>query len=240
VLQNDNPPGAPTPTKRSYVNGAPIAVAPVGAVELKANDAACRVPYFPPGTSTLVMNNRVAHCGELPTGHYAVNVLGGVAGGAVTAADSSVSESGNIVTGGRYSGQSWTVPNELANPVQVGAANVLAHQGVQGTFEVRDPTPNISAECTVGTLFPRCEGDVAGVQQSTTGIPNVDSATCLPKYCCDEIAHLWGVPVCPFDEATGMYAASSAVVMGPNGKPVPTCLPFPLPAVCAPPVAAVP
>jgi hypothetical protein len=228
------------PTKRSYTGGAPIAVAPVVAVELVANDATCRVPYFPPGTSTTILNNRVAHCGELPTGRFAANVLGGVAGGTLAPADPSVSESGNVIEGGRYSGQSWSVPNELANPVQVGAENVLGHQGVDGTFAVYDPTPDAQTACSEGgVLFPRCAGDVAGVLESALpGIPNIDTADCLPSRCCEEIKHLWEVPeprLCPYDEA-GIRSSPSAIdhVSAANGMPVPNCLPFELPSQCRP------
>lgn len=218
------------PTKKSYTS-APMAVAPVAAVELKADDSTCRVPYFPPGTISAVLMNRVAHCGELPTGRYAVNVLGGLAGGEVKPnADGAVHESGQEITGGRYSGQSWSLPNELGLEAQVRAENVLAHQGAGGAFVVHDPTPYAQSACTQGDLFAQCAGDY---EANTTG---VDAAKCLPRHCCEAVAHLYEreLPRCEPGPDGIATTPTSSVGVGKNGLPIPNCLPFELPWQCRP------
>lgn len=219
------------PTKQSYTTALPMSVAPVAALELKANDARCRVPYFAPGTPELVLSNRVAHCAELPTGRYAVNVLAGLAGGTVVPSDDlATHESGVAVTGARYSGQSWSIPNELGQPEQVAPQNLISHQGMEGMFVIHDPTPQEVGACTQGTLFGQCPGEYEITDNA------VDTAKCLPSYCCAEIAHLYERPLprCEVGSDGISLAPTMEVGIGVNGQPIPDCLPFELPWQCRP------
>jgi hypothetical protein len=229
------------PTKSSYT-AAPIAIPPVAAVELIANDTTCRVPYFAPALSEadqflqrLVLSERVAHCAELPTGRYSVNVFAGIAGGTRTAgADASVHESTLSVVGGRYSGQSWSIPNELALDTEVGSENVLPDQGVEGTFVVHDPSLDEPPQCQTGTLFGVCPADYELVESAS----GFDAAGCLPARCCAEIAHLYGIRRCePLPDGSGLSAGPSALTgTAANGAAIPDCVPFELPAQCRPPL----
>lgn len=226
-----------SPTKGSYVqSGAPIAIAPVVAVELIANRPECRVPYFAPGTPDLVGGNRVAQCSELPTGRYSVNVFDGNAGGLrVPTTDTARNESGYTLTGGSFPGQSWSVPNDLANPLQLGEEGeenvaVLAHQGTDGMFVIHDPTPSSAATCTFPGAKGLCAEGVVDVN------PNgLDSYSCLPTYCCDAITHLIGVPRCELD-SNGISTSPKTVtpVVDAEGKTryKPDCIPFDLPSIC--------
>jgi hypothetical protein len=233
------PPAPVAPEKKSYLE-VPVAVPPVGAVELISGRSECRVPYFPRASTGLVLNGRLAHCSEVPSGYYAVNVLGGVAGGQVADATGPANESGRTVTGGRYSGQSWSVPNELGDPEQVGAENVLPHQNtVDGAFVVYDPDPtNQGRTCDDPSVVTngKCAGDSYDlIEGSVPGIVGADSSACLPSRCCDAVQHLCGVPRC----AIGADAAGNVVSTSPTtlttdaaGKPVPDCIPFDMPAQC--------
>lgn len=225
------------PTKSSYLS-APIAMAPVAAVELIANHSECRVPYFAPGTANLVTDDRVAHCGELPTGYYAVNVFGGIAGGTRSAASNYPvsSDSPVAIKGGLYSGQSWSVPNELADSDQVEPANVLPDQGIAGAFIVHDPSPG-QAACTPSSLRGICEAELQ-FGEDTRG-EGIDSPACLPRSCCEAILHLCGVPRCaltsrPADGNVVISESPTAVVgTAANGAAIPNCIPFELPSQCA-------
>jgi hypothetical protein len=219
------------PTKSSY-NEAPISVAPVAAVELWPGRPECRVPYFPPGTPAAVYRGRVAHCAELPTGHYGVSVLSGAAGGQLRVAEgSSRGDSPRTFEGARYSGQAWSIPNELANETQTGgAANVIASQGMDGTFIVHDPSPG-KGQCAESNV-PICANDLLF---SESPIDGLDVQTCLPRYCCEAVAHLCNVPLCPVsDSSEGRVAQSpsSAIASAGGRPPVPNCVPFEIPPQC--------
>lgn len=226
------------PIKSSFVQTpVPIAMPPVAAVELISGRAECRVPYFPPGTNPAVLTNRVGHCGELPTGYYTVNVLGGVAGGTVSAAPGypTTSESQWALSGGRYSSQLWTVPNEMSDPEQVGAANVMPDQGLDGSFVIHDPSEGEPPACDDSKLFGQCEGEEHNIVViDPTG---ADFYACVPKFCCDEIAHLCDVPLCAkVDTAVGRIASGPTKIVSTaaNGSSVPDCIPFEMPKVCCP------
>jgi hypothetical protein len=232
LLGDDN-----RPTKNSYVeSGVPVAIPPVAAVELVPGVTECRVPYFPPGTSSLVTSGRLGHCAELPTGHYATNVLAGIAGGVPGApADPLRSESPVAVSGGRYSGQSWSIPNELGDANQVPATSVVPSQGIDGSFVIHDPTPRMAEDCGVTAFKGAC---LAGPEVSENA-EGVDSTLCLDaEKCCGYVSHLCGIPVCePVLTADGNLVASPTNILrtAPNGAGVPNCVPFELPPQCCPP-----
>lgn len=222
------------PTKDSYgQSGAPISVPPVAAVELIPGRAECRVPYFPPGTLGLVTNNRLANCAELPTGHYAANVLGGLAGGVPSPnTDQTRSESGVSITGGRYSSQSWSIPNELGDPAQVPETSLMPDQGIGGTFVIHDPTPGVKVDCAASTPMGLC----AGGTELSENADGVDSTACVIKDCCTYVEHLCGLPVCtPVASGNdGNIAPSPRAITGTaaNGGGVPDCVPFEVPWQC--------
>ncbi|MDB4989666.1 MAG: hypothetical protein JWN04_4844, partial [Myxococcaceae bacterium] len=184
------------------------------------------------GTISLVTDGKLGNCDELPTGHYAVNVLDGIAGGVPgsSARYPAASDSPLSVAGGGDSGQSWSVPNELGDAAQVGAANVIASQGAAGTFVVHDPTPD-KAACTAGKLQGLCAGRTEILENAA----GVDSTLCLERTCCDYVSHLCGLPVCDkVATADGNIAASPTKIVGTgtNGAPIPECVPYELPWQC--------
>jgi hypothetical protein len=212
-----------TPVESSYVGKpVPIAIPPVAAVELIPGHAECRVPYFAPGTPALVTDGRLANCAELPTGHYAVNVLAGVAGGTQSGTPASFS-------GARYSGQSWTVPNELGDPSQV--SSLIEGQGLADTFVVQDPTAD-AQPCASSKLSGICT-DGLEIVENTVG---TDSVACLRRECCDYVSHLCGLPSCDKVAAASgaSIAASPTAITGTaaSGAGIPNCVPFELPWQC--------
>ncbi|MDB4972773.1 MAG: hypothetical protein JWN48_1114 [Myxococcaceae bacterium] len=230
VLLGDNG----LPTKSSYLqSGAPISIPPVAAVELIPGRTECRVPYFPPGTISVVTDGRLGNCDELPTGHYATNVLGGIAGGVpgMSAGFPSTSDSPFSVTGGRYSGQSWSLPNELGDPAQVSEASLMPDQGFASSFVVHDPTPADKLACTPSTLQGLCAAGPEIIENAV----GVDSTLCLVKDCCAYVSHLCGLPLCEkVATADGNIAASPSKITGTgaNGAPTPDCVPFEMPWQC--------
>jgi hypothetical protein len=223
------------PVKGSF-HDAPIAVAPIAAVELIPGQPQCRVPYFPPGTAPQLRANRVARCAELPTGLYGVNVFGGIAGGQLQAAAGfpGSSDSPMSVRGGRYSGQLWSVPNELANPTQQGGeANVMPDQGFDGTFVVHDPSP-LRGECPAQDSFALCQENLLFSESELDGL---DVQTCLPRDCCLAVAHLCGRPLCDMVDTPEGRIAKSPPPPRPTAAsrvPVPDCVPFEIPSQCCP------
>jgi hypothetical protein len=217
-----------TPLASSFVDAAiPVAIPPVAAVELIPGRAECRVPYFAPGTPALVTSGRLANCAELPTGRYTVNVLAGLAGGQQS--DSTSGESPASFAGARYSGQSWSVPNELGAPGLSGPA--MADQGIDGAFVVHDPSEG-SAECAPSALKGLCE-DGLEILETAEG---VDSIACLRSECCDYVVHLCGLPTCEkmVTESGASFSKSPSEITGThaNGGGVPDCVPFELPWQC--------
>jgi hypothetical protein len=242
------------PIASAFADTVPFAVPAIAAVVLDPSRSDCRVPYVPPGNVTNAYETVFTQCSELPTGVYAVNVFAGVAGGARS--DDARSEVGFVYTGGQDSGQSWSLPNELADPVQVGDDAVLPHQGSRGLFVVHDPHPDATGDCEKAS-DPAAEllGSNALVEVEYRGLctddepalyeagPGVDAAGCLPAGCCDAVRHLCGVPLCPLcDEAScpELAAAGLAVRRGPSavqvprdgGPAVPDCVPFAMPTAC--------
>jgi hypothetical protein len=243
------------PLKTAFADTVPFAVPAIAAVDLDPSRTDCRVPYVPPGNVKNAYQTVFTHCGELPTGVYAANVIAGVAGGARI--DDPDSEVGFSYRGGQDSGQSWSLPNELADPVQVGADVVLGAQGSSGLFVVHDPNPDATGDCTRAVdpmdklLDPNAMATpikfrtLCGDGEPTLyeAGPGVDSAGCLPDACCDGIRHLCGLPLCPVCDADGCPGLANNglhVRLGPSavtvpeagGVAVPDCVPFAMPAQC--------
>ncbi len=200
-----------TPIAASFTDvPIPMAVPPIAAVELIPGRAECRVPYFAPGTPALVTDGRLANCAPLPSGRYSANVLAGRSGEA------------------RYSGQSWTVPNELGDPGQLSAP--VAGEGSEDAFVVKaadNPPP-----CVASTPNGLCTGGLE-ILETADG---VDSYACLRRECCDYVVHLCGLPRCAqLATASGTsISASPTTITGThaNGAGIPDCVPFDLPWQC--------
>lgn len=267
VLPSDVPGVLPAGTEpagsiepRSRVEDLRVALPPIGVVDLDPIDTACRVLYVPPGNVYSSYDLRVAECKELPTGTYGVNVLQGIAGGTVREeADPDVSASGLVIDGGRYSGQSWSIPNELGDPGQVGS-HALASQGRSELLVVYDGDTEPREACTQGIdpvatalagspvlvdlkLRTKCQEDESPFGEDELPGSSVitrgsDGNYCMPAYCCNNVAHLCDVPLCPYTQQDGRAVRESPtrlVGTGENGKPIPNCLPFPMPDLCCAP-----
>jgi hypothetical protein len=240
------------PLHRVQLGDLNVAVPPVAAVELDLLDNECRVPYLAPGNYLQAFESRFTYCHDLPTGIYGISALQGVSGGArVAEPDPEVSQNGFVVDGAGPAGQAWTLPNDLAVAEQVGAGKTLASQGRAGLFMVHDPDPDGSGDCTtaldpltlmVETVRYRgiCGPEEERRLENPTGI---DGQACLPQSCCDGIAHLCGVGLCPLcsgETCPGIELGGRNIRSGPTrivrttatGKAVPDCVPFELPALC--------
>ncbi len=232
--------------QRTFVGSMNIAVPPLAVVDLNPASTACRVPYAAPGNLTPTFEDRIAQCSDLPTGVFAINVLHGVAGGVrVNEPDATISENGVLIEGGGPSGQVWSVPNELAEPVQVGKDYVLQSQGGDGMFVVHDPEPTKTGNCKVAKdpamqLAERpvnyrgiCKAGDEPINENPVGVDNVG---CLPSLCCDAVRHLCDVPLCAFEKVNGLNVRTSPTKIvkedKKNGYNVPDCVPFAMPDLC--------
>ncbi len=219
-----------------------IAVAPVAVAYLDPKDPACRVPIIPPGASAQTYERIPVDCQELPTGNYDVVVLQGRAGGdevdlvaryleenpdwtedeARTAAGR-VTDTGWLIEGGTYSGQSWTVPNELGcpdpmydpNPVSEvdddprarcdidlmagtcssDGTRMVCEQGPSGRFAVVDPDPSDAPDPTDA----RDGHGLAACQRAVdeeSGMERAVTFMAVPSNCCESVRHLCGLPLC--------------------------------------------
>jgi hypothetical protein len=251
----------PVEGKKAYTDHVNMAVPPVGVVDLDpllSTDAAiagfCRVPYIPfgddddlgspPGkrTTTRSYEARLTDCQDVPTGVYSVNVFAGIAGGSLRKATATEDSENGLVPHGNYifSGQSWSLPNELGSDAQVNPdgkhpENVIKSQGWDRLFIVHDPHPEPTDECTKNTTYNPDKGFIEekiqlhgvckpgenpliedpGYGTSHTG-GGGDAPVCLPDDCCDAVSHLCGVPLCdvlPLSRAEGLHLAE-------EGKPV--------------------
>jgi hypothetical protein len=239
--------------KRVFLDDMDIGVPPIAVVDLLSSNPLCRIPYAAPGNFTTTFESRVATCAKLPTGMFAVSVLAGVSSGVRTEEpDETISDTGIRYVGSRFSGQVWTLPNELASKVQVGE-DALASQGAPQLFFVTDKTPEEQISCKqapdprmLGSVdgmlapLPRdvkykqvCGDDESPFDEDAQGI---DSASCLPQDCCANIAHLCAVPLCPEIQVGGVtIRASPSEGKGTsklNGAVIPACIPFAMPTQC--------
>ncbi len=234
-------------TQRTFVGHINIAVPPLAVVDLDPTNSACRVPYAAPGNLTNTFEDRIAQCSDLPTGRYAVNVLHGVAGGArANEPDPAISTNGVRIDGGGPSGQAWSIPNELAEEVQVGKAYVLEDQGPDGMFIVHDPAPTKTGECKTAA-DPRmmvtrevvyrgiCKAGEDPIVENAVG---VDNLACLAQSCCDAISHLCRVQLCEVEKVNGLNVRTSptkivkTVKVGGIDRNIPDCVPFAMPDLC--------
>jgi hypothetical protein len=239
-------------TKRVFVDSLDIGIPPIAAVDLLPTNPACRVPYAAPGNFTTTFESRFATCAKLPTGMFGMAVLAGVASGEREEVEDTVSESGVHYVGTRFAGQSWTIPNELGSEVQVGA-DALPSQSAPRLFFVTDRAPETEKSCTqapdptniifeggMAVPVPRdvkykkvCKNGESPFAEDANGI---DSTQCLPKECCDNIAHLCKVPLCPEIEISSIKVRANPTegvgTAKANGAVIPSCIPFLMPSQC--------
>ncbi len=235
-----------------------VLVPPVGVLQT-APDPRCSIPIVPPGNIAPLYEGGTTECQELPAARYSTTVFHGVAAGVPTGgglvrcdADPSgcgagtscvdgacvvlppTSTTGTNLRGGTYSGQAWTVPNELGDATQIGADRVLPEQGPAGLFLVQDPdpsTPNAEppASCTMAL-------DPLTLAQRPVSYTNFaehgDRADEVRTLCCGPIAHLCEVPLCPaVDAGDGLMVRPGPTNLAPDGI-TPECVPFRMPAAC--------
>ena len=162
-----------------------------------------------------------------------------------------LSATGFDLIGGSYSGQAWTIPNELGDPAQLPEtldpaahpdiyARLVRQQGVGGTFSVHDTAadPEVRLECeqgvdpTTGTARPI---RFARFTEPARGLDEAEAAS-LVETCCAPVRHLCGVPLCSFPPA-GTESAHRNVRSGPatvDDNGIPDCVPFEMPSLCCP------
>jgi hypothetical protein len=234
--------------RRMRLGSLPVAVPNIAVVELTP-DPQCRIPYIAPHNFTLAYEAALAYCSDLPTGVFGINAIQGAAGGRVveeTNSDTGYGFSGNIL-----SGQVWSVPNELASPVQVGPGKQLASQGRQ--FVVHDPRLDETDQCDTAydaltgrdraiNFRKTCEADQEIRVESALDPQGVDGQACLPSNCCDAVKHLCNLPLCPActdGTCPNLGLGDLQVRQGPtkiertvNGVGIPNCVPFAVPAFC--------
>jgi hypothetical protein len=150
-----------TASKRTFAPGIDVIAAPIAVVTLDPTNAACRVPYIPPGNQPAETYESVpVDCQELPTGNYDVNVLAGIAGGraidyraALAAEMPDVPEdeldalvalrtdNGWTIEGGSFSSQGWSIPNELGCPDPLYRPNAVDEDGTPIAVSQVDEDP---------------------------------------------------------------------------------------------------
>ncbi|MFW5921035.1 MAG: hypothetical protein ACOCUS_04290 [Polyangiales bacterium] len=252
-----------------------LAVVPVAVVTLNPEHRACRIPYVTPNAPLPSYEGSTTECQEVPTGSYSVNVFQGIAGGtrlggepcagtddcpAGTVCDTgagvcnvpdAISDTRRDIQGGQLSGQAWSIPNELSDPMQLGGIEQTApDQGPLGAFFVHDPDP--------GTALGRADGRDGCVRgrDPDTGMerdiqyPDFsehDDPGALRELCCEPVRHLCGVELCdPVPVAADADPEQTPYILRDRDEPitvrappesvdsdgVPSCVPFRVPAFC--------
>ncbi len=205
-----------------------VVVAPVAAVVLDPEIPACRIPYVPPGNDAVSYEDVPVECHELPTGLYSVNAFHGFANArfAMSPASPTMWQI-DPASEPSFTGQAWTIPNELGDPCQLGdecSGPAIASQSPAGMFVVHDPHP----DSVGGGGSPECE--------TSRDAETIDPMP-VPAECCAPVARLCGLPLCPsapLPEGYGLDAAGRMVRQGvdADGDGELDCVPFLVPASC--------
>lgn len=235
-----------------------VLVPPV-AVMRTAPDDRCSIPIVPPGNIAALYEGRTTDCQELPAARYATTVFHGVAaalplGGGLQRCDSDptactpptscvdgacvvtppTSETGTDLAGGTFSGQAWTVPNELGDARQIGADRALPEQGLAGLFVVHDPEPTTPADAPPASCAMALDPIAMAPRPITytNFAEHGDDADAVRELCCGPIAHLCDVPLCAtVDGGEGLQLRPGPASLAADGV-TPDCVPFPMPAAC--------
>lgn len=238
-------------TVRAFASSVEIIVPPVAVMRPGTAGDQCRtdldalglsgIPILAPGNVTTLLEHGPTDCQNLPSGEYNISAFGGVAAGELTPASSDVSEACLSNTscftweGGAFSGQSWTIPNELGDAAQLCSSEVseceftsteasLAKvQGTAARFVVTtdDPSSGQDADACATALDPLEMG------------PRAVTYTPPPPSCCEAIRHLCDVPLCGLTtverdgESISVRSTPTSVVDGQ-----PDCVPFAMPRTC--------
>ena len=211
-----------------------VIVPPIAAVVLDPELPECRVPYVPPGNFGAVYRSPDApvptECHEIPTGNYGIAVLSGFANAVFQMVPEPVSPTEWIFCLTEecpvpsFTGQAWTIPNELGDPMQLGDATaVLPSQSVAGTFVVFDP----DLSTTGGGGSAECATSREGMPIETVPVPEA---------CCAAVRDLCELELCEAVPAEIGVGAAGQMVRGTgrdeDGDGELDCVPFRMPASC--------
>lgn len=226
--------------KRVFFPTIDMMVPPIAVVNLNPTVRGCQIPYLPPGNIVQVYESGPTECQELPTGHYGLSVLQGIAAGLpVEEMDLAVSDSGWDVLGGAPSGQAWSIPNELGpadtafDPGAVGQldeAVLLTEQGPSARLSVFEPNGGNGVRHDFGAGGGGCDqapDPLAG------GAPRDIVYVAIPEICCTAVERFCGVPLCdPFEVGRPGEPVRRPSRLDSDG--LPDCLPFEMPQDCCP------
>ena len=179
------------------------------------------------------------------------------------AINASFTGTGYDLEGGTYSSQNWGVPNALGDPSQIpdvtGTADALtpagqilfAQQGLGGAFAVTDSdgaSIDGGADCsmalddddespTFGTVRAVNYRVFSEYFEARTDLDEAGKESArqdLQDLCCEPVAHLCGIPLCPLvAPPTHPDAQVRAGITSVEGG-VPNCVPFEIPDFCCP------
>jgi len=162
----------------------------------------------------------------------------------VCVAPSALSDTGWEIQGGQFSSQAWSIPNALGDPAQID--DPVPEQGVASLFVVQDEDVD-PTDPRVGRLDGRdgCEMalDPAMMAPRTVEYTDFsehgDSEDEVREICCAPIRHLCDVPLCapqavaPDDpDGPQMYGQPTEATVDAEGRTIPNCLSFLMPAAC--------
>nr|ADI22126.1 hypothetical protein [uncultured myxobacterium HF0200_19H16] len=241
--------GSPRPTqlavgKKVFWPSIQILVPPVALIQLDPSDPNTRIPIFAAGNlKSTYENPTFSDCQELPTGQYSVNVFHGFAGTNIDADPAGTSDTGKDMTSANpvFTGQSWSIPNELgpSNSLygetqaisQLSEGNQISNQGSLGTFVVSD------ADTSNNDVRAGCEMGV--VVDPTTGAPSVDAITyaSIPASLCSAVKPFCSLPLCAATELAAnetFYGTPQSIRIATELSSAGnlTCTPFLMPKTC--------
>ena len=228
---------------KSVIASIEILVPPVALIQLDPNDPNTRIPIFAAGNLKSTYESPLfSDCQELPTGQYSVNVFHGFAGTDIGADPIGTSDTGKDMTSASpvFTGQSWSVPNELgpSNPAyaetqlisQLSPDNQIPSQGSAGAFVISDSdttSDDVRANCEMGYVI-----------DPNTGAPSMEAVTYapIPPSLCAAVTPFCSLPLCSAQELTAeetlhgtAQSIRRATDLNSAGKL--TCTPFLMPKI---------
>ncbi len=232
-----------------------VIMPPIGVMVTNPLSPACRATIMAPGNLRESYEASWADCQELPTGNYDVSVLSGLAGGTLVhetqrchfdcvavggdreqciedcaAEASQITDTGFVIYGGSFSGQAWSIPNELGCPdtdYRASAINqldallpdgsfpecgdprsvMLESQGRAGSFavvDVRDNPPEEAERATVtGHGIAGCQRarSMTSGEVETVTYRMPPSSSCCPA----TLDRFCGLPLCARREPSDLH-----------------------------------
>lgn len=244
----------PLAMSRNMLFGFEVLMPPIAFMTTHPLAPACRAIIAAPQNLREIYESGWADCQELPTGNYDVSVLSGLAGGVVVdeaerclrecaerggtpaqcMADCAIevaarTDTGFVIEGGSFSGQAWSIPNELGCPdldYRPSAINqldaplsdgnfplcgdpgsvMLERQGRAGGFSIVDTIDNAPEEATSATVtghgIASCQS--ARSRVSAEVLPVTYRMPPSPTCCPANLDALCGLPLCPRREPTAV------------------------------------